>query len=108
MKSKLLASAIGVVLLGTSALALADNERWHDHGRGPAYHGQQGDWHDHGEQYHWSRDPRQAHYARPPNWYRPGWHHPGWHAPYPYYGHAPRYYGPYDDGVTIIFKGRIN
>ena len=104
MKSKLLASALGLALLGTSALALADNGRGHDRDRSPAYHGR----HDAGRPGHsapryWSHD------RRPAVAYK-HWHGPVWRAPYyhRHYGYAPRPYGRYDDGVTIIFKGRID
>lgn len=106
MKSKLLACAAGLAVLGTSALALADNGRGHD--RGPAYHGH----HDAGRPVydaprHWSHD-RWSHDRRPVYAYE-HWHGPAWRAPYyRHYGYAPRHYDRYDDGVTIIFKGRID
>jgi len=104
MKSKLLASALGITLLGASALALPDN-RGHD--RGPSYHGRpHAGHHAHGGPKHWNQRPHghpQAH------WHGPAWRYPAWRAPHPrYYGYAPRHYGRYDDGVTIIFKGRID
>jgi hypothetical protein len=100
MKSKLLASALGVAVLGTSAVALADNGRGHD--RRPAYHGH----HDAGRPVH--SVPRYWSHHRRPVVYK-HWHGPAWRAPYyrPY-DYAPRPYSRYDDGVTIIFKGRID
>jgi hypothetical protein len=108
MKSKLLASALGMALLGASALVLADNGRGHDRDRGPSYHGRHDDGRPgHSAPRHWSHDRRPA-YAHK-HGHGPAWRHPGWRAPYyHHYGHAPRYYGRYDDGVTIIFKGRID
>jgi hypothetical protein len=109
MKTKLLNSALGVVLLGTSVLALAGNGSGHDHGRSLAYHGPAGGGgHGYGAPHQWSRHPGPAHYVGPPHWRGPVWRHPGWHAPYRHYVPAPRHYGRYDDGVTIIFKGRID
>jgi hypothetical protein len=101
MKSKLLASALGLALLGTSALALADNGRGHD--RSPAYHGR----HDAGRPGHSA--PRHWSPARRPAVAHKHWHGPAWHAPYHrHYSYAPRPHGRYDDGLTIIFKGRID
>lgn len=102
MKSKLLASALGLTLLGTSAIALADNGRWHDRG-GAAYHGRPvivRPAHPHGRYWYHPRPPVAVHRH---------WHGPVWGAPYHrHYGYAPRPYRGYDDRVTIIFKGRIN
>ena len=102
MKSKLLASAMGLALLGTSALALADNRHGSGHDRSPAYQGRHdAGWAGHNAPRYWSHDRRPAFaYQR--------WHGPVWHAPYHRYGYAPRHYGRHDDGVTIIFKGRID
>jgi hypothetical protein len=101
MKSKLLTSILGVALLSASALALADNGRGHD--RGPSYHGR----HDnnrygHGRP-HWDKRWH-AHAPRHRHWHAPAWRTPH----HRHYGYAPRHYGRYDDGVTIIFKGRID
>jgi len=101
MKSKLLASALGVALLGTSAFALADNSRGHD--RSSSYHGR----YDAGRPGHVT--PRHWPHHRRPAVVHKHWHGPAWRAPYyRHYGYAPRPYGRYDDGVTIIFKGRID
>jgi hypothetical protein len=110
VKSKLLASALGMALLGASALALADNGRGHDRDSGPSYHGR----HDAGGHGHGGphRDNRRHAYGPAHgHWHAPAWGRPGWRAPYyqrHHYGYAPRHYGRYDDGVTIIFKGRID
>ena len=99
MKSKLLASAVGLVVLGTSTLALADNDRGHDRG----YHSRPAIVRPpHAPGHYWS-------HPRPPAVVHQHWHGPAWRAPYyHHYGYAPRPYQRYDDGVTIIFKGRIN
>jgi len=110
MKSKLLATAVGLALLGASAVALADDDRGrgYGHDRGPRHYER----HDFDRPHQWShrdhdqwRHPR--HY-RQPHW---GWYRDqhGWYGPYyRYHSYAPRHYGRYDDGVTIIFKGRID
>lgn len=106
MKSKLLVSALGITLLGTSALALADNDRRHDRNHRPSdyQHRSFGPKH-----FGPHAQPQFRHEHRNPHW---AWHHRhdhGWHAPYyRHYSYAPRYYGGYDDGVTIIFKGRLD
>ncbi len=100
MKSKLLASAVGLAVLGTSALALADNNRGHD--RSVPLGAPRSSRPAHAPAHYWS-------HPRPPVVVHQHWHGPVWRAPYyPRYGYAPRPYGRYDDGVTIIFKGRIN
>jgi hypothetical protein len=110
MKSKLLASAMGMVLLGASALAFADDGRRHGHDRGPSYHSR----HDHARHgkpapRHWSHGQRHWKAHQHGHWHGPALRHPGRHAPYyRHYGNAPRHYGRYDDGVTIIFKGRFD
>ena len=101
MNTKLLAPVVGTLLLAGSTLALADNR--HDHGR-PQVRG----WHHES----WSRPDRHwnqfQHYRRydahPHRYWRP--------APIPhrhpsaYQGWGPRAYDR--DGVTIIFRGRVN
>lgn len=111
MKSKLLALAVGAALLGASALAAADDDRRHGRDRGPSYHGRyDGGWHAQGPGHHWH--PRKHGHWHPHkhgHGHGPKWRHRGWHAPaYRHYGYAPRHYGGYDDGVTIIFKGRFD
>ena len=103
MKSKLLAPALGMALLATSALALADNGRGHDNSRGHA------DPHRNNVPYHSTPQPRPSHYYGHPRWHGLAWRRPGGHAPHhQHYRYGPRHYGHYDDGVTIIFKGRID
>jgi hypothetical protein len=99
MKSKLLATALGLATLGTSALALADNHRGHDR----SYPGRPAIVRPpHGPAHYWSQ-------PRPPVIVHQHWRGPVWRAPYyHHYGYAPRPYARYDDGVTIIFKGRID
>jgi hypothetical protein len=107
MNSKLIRAAAAALLLVGSGAALADSwkdrgghrergrseHRWDDRGAGHS----RGHW---GHHRHWSRH-HQHHYS------------PRWHGPRHYHGHPGKYrsYGPrygYDDGVTIIFKGRID
>jgi hypothetical protein len=104
MNTKLLATTLGVLLLAGSGVALADD--WHGHGRepvrGPERHGWDNDRWDRAER-HWHEYHR--HYERRWNGY---WvPAPVWQAPRPYYRD---YYAPpyYDDGVTIILRGRLN
>ena len=110
MKSKFLASALGVVLLGASALALADNDRRHGHDRGSSYHGRHDNArHGHDGPRHWSHDRRDWQPHNHGHWHGRSGRHPGWNGPYyRHYSHAPRDYGRYDDGVTIIFKGHFD
>ena len=104
MNTKLVASAIGLTMLGASAVALADGWDRYDHDRrgydrGPAFHS----WHDdardradrHWHEYRWYRAEPRA-YVQP----APHWH------PYTPYAWAPR---PYQqDGLTIILRGHVN
>ncbi len=107
MKTQLLASVLGIALLAGSGLALADKGRGRDQSGGPSYH-------------HRYDGPRQAHGPRrhdgpPPHAYRHHrqhghhWHGPRWrHQHYHHHSYAPKHYGRYDDGVTIIFKGHFD
>lgn len=111
MSSKLISAVAGVLLLAGSGLALADDGRG-DRGR----HDRNGwnersyDRHDRG----WDR-PRGHAYGHNKHWHKHHRHHyhPRWHGPHHHYG-SPGYHrnrGPhygYDDGLTIIFKGRID
>jgi hypothetical protein len=110
MKSKLLATAVGLALLGASAVTLADDGRGREwgHERGPRY----SERHDFDRPHHgsyWSHQHRHHwHGHRHPHW---DWHRHqhGWYGPYyRYHSYAPRHYGRHDEGVTIIFKGRID
>lgn len=103
MNTKFLAPVVGALLLGGSTLALADNR--HDHGR-PQVRG----WHQDNRsrpERHWHEFQRYRYYNPDPHGYwRPG---PGPHRhPYAYRsdGWGPRAYDR--DGVTIIFRGRLN
>jgi hypothetical protein len=113
MKSKLLATAVGLALLGASAVALADDGRGYRYGhdRGHRNYERQ----DFGRPQHWSHRQRDdwrhqyhGHGYRHRHW---GWyrHHHGWHGPYyRHHSYAPKPYGYDDEGVTIIFKGRFD
>ena len=108
MKSKLLVSAVGLALLGSSALALADRGHGRDHGPRPDEHRDFGHRHD-GSHREWSHHER--HYGRGDRHDQWRWHRRehAWYGPY-YRDHsyAPRHGWGYDDGVTIIFKGRLD
>jgi hypothetical protein len=103
---KLMGVTLGLVLLGGSGLALADGGRDRgDRGRHEWNGGGRHDnkWDDRGRHEGWHR------YAYPHHHYH---YYPRWHGPPAYYPHQQRNgwgkrYG-YDDGVTIIFKGRID
>jgi hypothetical protein len=104
-------AAIGLALLGASGLALADGKDrggrdWDGRGgydRGGPNRGWQGHgWHDRGRHEGWYRGAPHRHG-------HPHYHtYPRWHPPHPHYHRnwGPRY--GHDDGVTIIFKGRID
>jgi hypothetical protein len=104
MNTKLIAPALGLLMLGGSTFALADgwDRHGHDHDRGPAFHS----WHDDAR----DRADRHWHEYRDYRWYRPEPRAyvqpaPHWH-PYTPYAWAPR---PYQqDGLTIILRGHVN
>lgn len=101
MNTKLFAPAIGALLLGGSTLALADSR--HNHGRPQVRGWQHESWSR--PDRHWHEFQRHRHYdARPHGYWVPApiqhrhpYAHPGW---------GPRAYDR--DGVTIIFRGRLN
>jgi len=105
-KAKLMGVTLGLVLLGGHGLALADGGKDRgDRGR-HEWNGHRG--YDGGRHEGWHRgSPRWHKHQRHPHYY-PRWHHPHRHYPPPRYrsGWGPSY--GYDDGVTIIFKGRID
>lgn len=108
MNNKLIGAAAGVLLLAGSGLALADD--WKDRGRhygGHERHWKERNWNHpgghRGHSKHWRKHQHHHHYH----------HYPRWHRPRHQYGHPGKYrsWGPHyrhDDGVTIIFKGRID
>jgi len=103
MKTQLIASALGIALLAGSGLALADKGRGNDRSGSQSYHHR-----DDGPRF--AHGPR-GHYSPRPRAYGPGyhWHGPRWQHPYKgHYSPGPQRYGRYDDGVTIIFKGRFD
>src|SRR6185295_722689 len=106
MSTKILVPALGILLLGSSVLAQADD--WDHHGRGVSqYHSWHDDawrgnsrreWRDHDQpHYRWSR-PLERSYWSP----APGWHH--------YYAHPGYRFVPRTDrdGLTIILRGQLN
>ena len=108
MSTKILVPALSILLLGSSALALADDRDHHDRGVSQ-YHS----WHDdawRGDSRREWRDHDQPHYR----WWRPVersyWSPaPGWH--HHYYAHPGYRFEPRTDdrdGLTIILRGRLN
>src|SRR5882672_2358995 len=101
MNTKLIAPALGLLMLSGSTLALADG--WDHRGHGPTFHSWHDDRWDRADR-HW-QEYRDYRYYRPvPRAYVPP--PPPDFRPYaPAYGWAPR---PYvQDGVTITFQGHL-
>ena len=111
MKRLLLSAVLSGLLMGTAGLASAhdDDDRWDRKG------------HDGRDWNHRDHDDDRRHFGKPrhrihhPYYYHPGrGHYKPWKHHYRnhYYGgrHARHWdpYGRHDDGVTIIFKGRID
>jgi hypothetical protein len=111
MNTKLVIPTLGIMLLGSSALAQADD--WDHRGRGVS---QYRAWHDdawrgdsrpewrHHDQPHyryqpWSPTTGRAYWSPAPGWHHNYYAHPGYRS-----GSLP--YG--QDGVTIILRGRLN
>ena len=101
MNTKFLTPTLGALLLCSSGLALAGDWRGRDHG--PAqYHG----WHDSRADRHW-HEFLQHRAWRQNHWY-PAHPHGNW-TPAPGWRHDRFAYPSYDrEGVTIIFRGRVN
>ena len=106
MKSSVIISALGALLLGSSAIALADDWRG-GHDRGPNHQPRnERNWSDHDR-----RDWGWSHFDRRHQG------HPRWHGDYrpyyPYHHHGHGYYGRiaphgyHREGVTIILRGHI-
>jgi hypothetical protein len=101
MNTKLIATALGLLMVGGSTIALADG--WDHRDRGPSYHS----WHDD----RWDRADRHWHEYRDYRWYRPVPRayvpppRPHFHPYAPAYGWAP--YPYVEDGVTITLHGRL-
>lgn len=112
MKAKLIATALGALLLSGSSLALAEEWRMRDNHRSER-HLRHDRGHDRGWSHHdrrdWGRDHR--HYRGNGHHYGRGHSKPYWHHKYRHYHHHHHHYGhwrPYGyhgDGVTIIFRG---
>jgi hypothetical protein len=115
MSKKLIAAILGALLFTSGGLALAGDDRGRyryddDHGKhgrdydddGPGHHGNHGHGnHGHGNHGHGKHHGHAKHYHARPYWY------PYAYRPAPHHGHwGPRYH--FDDGLTIIFKGRIH
>ena len=106
MITKLISAGVGALLLAGSGLALADRDDrdgrhgWRERG------GHERHWNDRRPHGHWK-------HGHGPQVRKHHHYYPRWHAPKSYYRHhgyrsgwGP--YSRYDDGVTIIFKGRID
>ncbi|HWQ37159.1 MAG TPA: hypothetical protein VNM24_00915 [Burkholderiales bacterium] len=110
---KLVASALGAILLTGSTLALAGDwksrsvERWDERPR------HERSWSDHGR-HDWERDyrnPRGHGYYRGRGHWKPYWHHHYRHHHHHFHHHHYGYWRPYgydSDGVTIIFRGTFH
>jgi hypothetical protein len=105
--TKLMGAAIGLALLGASGLALADG--WKDRGgRDWDGRGKYDRGHDRGRHEGWYRGAPHGHRHHHQYHYYPRWHAPHRHYyPHRYHSGWGKHYG-HDDGVTIIFKGRID
>ena len=105
MNTKLLAPLVGALLLGGSTLALAGNR--HDDDRG---HPQARGWHQDNwsrPERHWHQFQQYRHYdPRPRAYWAPAPIPPRHPSAYRSYGWGPRAYDR--DGVTVIFRGRLN
>jgi len=101
MNTKYLVPTLGALLLCSSTLVLAGDFHGRDHGP-TQYRG----WHDSRADRHWHEF--QQHRAwRQHHWY-PAHPHGNW-TPAPAWRHDRFAYRSYDrDGVTIIFRGRVN
>ena len=101
MNTKLLIPAVSVLLLCSSTLALAGDGRGRDYGA-PQYRG----WHDSRAEQHWHEFLR--HRAWRQNYWYPAHPHGRW-TPAPGWQHDRFAYPNYDrDGLTIIFRGRVD
>jgi hypothetical protein len=118
MRTRLLAPALGLILLGSSAMTLADDGWKHNRHYGGGHPG----WHDrgwkHGHRPHWRGPAHHHHYSAPPRHhgfhaYPPRHHGPHWGPPRGYGGWGPPHYrssGYYPhgwnrDGITVILRG---
>lgn len=102
MKRLLLSAVLGSLLLGVAGMATAGDDdrldRKHD----------QREW-----RHHDRYDSHARHYRKHRHAHRHHHYHPGraYHDPWKHHhrgGRYARHWGHYDDGVTIIFKGRIH
>ena len=120
MSSKLLNAALAALLLGSTGLALADNDGRGKHGGGGDHRAQQDrGWN--GGAPRWHGGPAPRHYRAPyradsghGNW-KPahGWkhgnrHHPYYGRPYAHHGYYPRPHADFGNDITIIFRGRLD
>jgi hypothetical protein len=115
MRTRLIAPALGLVLLGSSALALADGGWKHKGHHGGGYPG----WHDRGHGHrphfggpvhrHYYPAPRHhGYHAYPPRHHGPHWGPPrgGWGPHYRPSGYYP--HGWSGDGITVILRGSFH
>jgi hypothetical protein len=108
MLSKLISAGVGALLLAGSGLALADRDDrdgrhgWRERG------GHERHWSDRRPHGHWKHGPHaRKHFHEHHRHYYPRWHAP--HSYYKHHGYRSGWgHSRYDDGVTIIFKGRID
>jgi hypothetical protein len=101
MNAKYLAPTLGALLLCSSTLALAGDFRGRDDGL-TQYQG----WHDSRADRHWHEFLQ--HRAWRQNYWYPAHPHGNW-TPAPAWRHDRFAYRNYErDGVTIIFRGRVN
>ena len=104
MKAKVLTAALGMLLLAGSGIASANSD-WKRDDR-PSYRGHERGWH-HDHKRNWRPHHSHRHYyAYPPHRYHgwkggPAWYGPAW------YGYGWKQ-DRFSDGVTIIFRGRLD
>jgi hypothetical protein len=120
MSSKLLNAALAALLLGSTGLALADNDGRGKHRGGGDHRAQQErGWN--GGAPRWNAGPPHGDYRAPAypqrghDHWKPGhgWkhghrHHPYYGRPYAYHRYYPKPHADFGDDITIIFRGRLD
>ncbi|MCC7547159.1 MAG: hypothetical protein IT532_05290 [Burkholderiales bacterium] len=102
MKRLLLTAVLGTVLLGSAGMASADDDRWERRSHDRREWRDRDRYDSDGRHYRGHRQSHRHHHYHPGR----GHYKPWKHHHYSRYGrHWDRYH---DDGVTIIFKGRIH
>jgi hypothetical protein len=120
MSSNLVNAALAALLVGSTGLALADNDGRGRHQGGGDHHGWQERGGDGGAP-RWDASPAHPQYHPPyqhpyghDHWQPAyGWkhghpHHSYYERPHGYHGYYPRPYSDYGDDITIIFRGRLD